>query len=100
VKAEAPPTVELGTSFSLQVSVARAVKPHAATVPTGTVTARLDGADHVAQLVDGRAGLTLATTELEPGVQVVAVSYSGDTTYAGGYTSVKVNIRPRPRPTT
>lgn len=99
VKARArPPSVALGTSFSLAVSVAGAVKPVGATAPTGTVTARIDGADHVVQLVGhadhGHADFTLATTGLEAGVYVVEVSYTGDTAYAGGDTSVKVNIRP------
>jgi hypothetical protein len=94
-----PPAVEQGKTFSLDVSVARAVKPHGATAPTGTITATFDGADHVAELVDGKATLTLATTGLEAGKYPVEVSYSGDTVYAGGDTSVKVDVRPvRPRP--
>jgi hypothetical protein len=97
VKAGArPPAVAQGESFSLEVSVDRAVKPHAAPAPTGTVTATIGGADHVVQLVDGRAELPLATAGLEPGVYAVEVSYSGDTTYAGGDTSVQVEVRPLP----
>ena len=93
-----PPSVEPGKSVSLDVNVARAEKPRGATAPTGTVTATFAGADHVVQLVDGKADLTLATTGLEPGKYVVEVKYEGDTVYAGGDTSVKVEIRPRPGP--
>ena len=99
VQAKAKPaSVEPGKSFSLEVSVARAVKPRGAIAPTGTVTARFAGADHVVQLVDGKADLMLATTGLEVGTYVVEVSYAGDTVYAGGATSVQVDVRPRPGP--
>ena len=101
VKAKAQPaSVPVGTSLPLAVSVTKAGDSDRATVPTGTVTASIAGTDHVVPLVDGRADLTLATTGLEPGVYAAAVSYSGDTTYAGGDTSVKVNIRPPASPTT
>ena len=91
-----PSSVELGKSFALEVRVARAVKPHGAAAPTGTVTVTIAGADHLVPLVDGKAALTLATTGLDAGKYVVEVNYPGDTVYAGGDTSVKVNIRPRP----
>ena len=101
VKAKAKPaSFVVGTSLSLAVSVAPSGDWLGDTAPTGTVTARIDGADHVVPLDHGRADLALATAGLEAGVYTVEVSYSGDTIYAGGDTWVKVNIRPPAEPNT
>ncbi|GGM36022.1 hypothetical protein GCM10011608_20790 [Micromonospora sonchi] len=78
----APASVVRGDTFKLDVTVGPAggQKKKAAT-PTGEVTVTFGGTEHVVQLVDGKAVVTLQTADLPRGNYKVHVAYSGNPTY-------------------
>src|SRR5665647_841359 len=88
-----PAAVRAGASTTLEVTVeAKKGSDAVDTAPTGTVTVRVAGQEHVATLDDGALSMALPTAGLPTGLHTVAVHYSGDSLYAAGTTTVKLNV--------
>jgi len=88
-----PAAVRAGASTTLEVTVeAKKGSDAVDTAPTGTVTVRVAGQEHVATLDDGALSMALPTAGLPTGLHTVEVHYSGDSLYAAGTTTVKLNV--------
>ena len=93
LKAKAMPASALtGTSVKLEVTVEPAKEVDGDALPSGSVIAVLAGVVYEATLDGGTVSLALPTSGLV-GAYTVEVRYSGDSTYAAGTTTVRVNIR-------
>lgn len=93
LKAKAMPASALtGTSVKLEVTVEPAKEVDGDALPSGSVIAVLAGVEYEATLDGGTVSLALPTSGLV-GAYTVEVRYSGDSTYAAGTTTVRVNIR-------
>ena len=85
--------VSAGATVTLTAKVVSGLSTTTAT-PTGTVQLLVDNtaSGSPVALSAGTATLTYTTTSLSSGSHVLAVSYSGDTTFAGSKGSVAIDI--------